>query len=115
MIDTRRNGHGHPSTRFLDLSRPLLHYIPKSFIVVDALDKCQVSEGCRKIFLAGLFNVQAKCGANIFATSWPISSIEKEFEGSQMLEIRASDEDVRRCLYGHMFRLPGFVARSLEL
>jgi hypothetical protein len=32
-----------------------------------------------------------------------------------MLEIRASEGDVRRYLDGHMFRLPGFVARSLEL
>ena len=32
-----------------------------------------------------------------------------------MLEIRATKEDVRRYLDGHMFRLPGFVARSLEL
>ena len=85
------------------------------FIAVDALDECQVSEGCRKRFLEGLVNLQAKCGTNIFVTSRPISSIEKEFEGSQVLEIRASDEDVRKYLDDHMFQLPGFVARSLEL
>jgi len=31
------------------------------------------------------------------------------------LEIRASKEDVQRYLDGHMFQLPGFVVRSLEL
>jgi hypothetical protein len=60
-------------------------------------------------------NLQERCGANLFATSRPISSIEREFEGNSMLEIRASEGDVRRYLDGHMFRLPGFVARSLEL
>ena len=85
------------------------------FIIVDALDECQISDGCRQKFLLGLFNLQAKCGANLFATSRLISSIEKEFEGNPILEIRASDEDVRRYLEGHMFRLPGFVVRSLEL
>ena len=85
------------------------------FIIVDALDECQVSNGCRQRFLAGLFNLQKKCGANLFATSRPISSVEKEFNGRLTLEIRASEEDVRKYLDGYMFRLPGFVARSREL
>jgi hypothetical protein len=85
------------------------------FIIVDALDECQISDGCRQRLLSDLFNLQEKCGANLFTTSRPISSIEKEFEGSPTLEIRASEEDVRRYLEGHMFRLPGFVARGLEL
>ncbi|KAH8650278.1 hypothetical protein BGZ60DRAFT_335142, partial [Tricladium varicosporioides] len=85
------------------------------FLIVDALDECQVSEGCRKRFILGLSNLQEKYGVNIFATSRPILSIEKEFNRSIVLEIRASKEDVRRYLDGYMFRLPGFVTRSLEL
>lgn len=85
------------------------------FIIVDALDECQASDGCRQRFLASLFNLQAKCKINLFATSRPILSIEKEFEGNSKLEIRASEEDVRRYLDSHMFRFPGFVVRSLEL
>ena len=81
------------------------------FIVVDALDECQISDGCRQRFLSSLFNLQV----NLFATSRPISSIEKEFGGHLMLEIRASEEDVRKYLDGHLFRLPGFVARRPEL
>ncbi|KAH9208093.1 hypothetical protein DL95DRAFT_415087 [Leptodontidium sp. 2 PMI_412] len=85
------------------------------FIIVDALDECQISDGCRQRLLSGLFNLQAKCNANLFATSRHISSIEQEFEGSSKLEIRASEEDVRRYLDGHMVQLPRVVARSLEL
>lgn len=85
------------------------------FIIVDALDECQISDGSRQKFLSGLFDIHAKCGANLFATSRPMSSIEKEFEGAKMLEIRASGNDVRKYLEGHMYRLPGFVVRSLEL
>ena len=85
------------------------------FIVVDALDECQVSNGCRHRFLAELFNLQVKCGANLFVTSRPISRIEKEFEGNTKLEIRASKEDVQRYLEGHMFLLPGFVNQNPEL
>jgi hypothetical protein len=85
------------------------------FIIVNALDECQMSNGCRQRFLSGLFNLHAKYGANLFVTSRLISSIEIEFEGNSILEIRASEEDMRRYLEGHMFRLPGFVVRSLEL
>jgi len=85
------------------------------FIIINAFDECQISDSCRQRLLSGLFNLQVKCGANLFITSRPISSIEKEFEGKPMLEIRASDEDVRRYLDGYMFRLLGFVVRSPKL
>ena len=65
------------------------------FIVVDALDECQVSDGCRMRFLSEIFNFRAKCGANLFATSRFIPEIIETFKGTIPLEIRASDEDVR--------------------
>jgi Cdc6-like AAA superfamily ATPase len=107
-------------------TRPLLNEIlgvlqsvvvvySRIFIIVDALDECQISDGCRQRFLSGLFDLQAKCRANLFTTSRPISSIKKEFEGNTILEIRASEEDVRRYLESRVFWLLGFVVRSLEL
>jgi Cdc6-like AAA superfamily ATPase len=87
----------------------------RSFIIIDALDECQVSDGGRRQFLSEIFNLQAKTGANLFATSRFIPDIKKEFEESVSLEIRASDEDVQRYLDSHMSRLPLFVSRSLQL
>jgi hypothetical protein len=87
----------------------------KAFIIIDALDECQVSHGGRRRLLSEIFNVQAKTGANLFATSRFIPEIEKEFEGSISLEIRASDKDVQRYLDGHMLELPSFVVRSHDL
>lgn len=85
------------------------------FIVVDALDECQMSDGCRARFLAEMFNLQAKCGTNFFATSRFIPEIMAKFNGTKSLEIRASGEDVRRYLNGHMARLPTFVGHSPDL
>jgi Cdc6-like AAA superfamily ATPase len=87
----------------------------QTFIIVDALDECQILEGSCEKFLSGIFNLQAKTGANLFATSRFIPEIVKQFEGSVSLEICASDEDVKRYLDGHMFELPSFVRRSSEL
>ena len=85
------------------------------FIVVDALDECQVSDGCRSRFLSEIFSLQTKCGINVFATSRFIPEITEKFKGGTSLEIRASNEDVRKYLDGHIFRLPQFVVRNPEL
>jgi Cdc6-like AAA superfamily ATPase len=116
LHDQHRNKRTRPSID--ELSRALQSVAAmysRVFIIIDALDECQASDGCRARFLSEIFTLQAKTGANLFATSRHISNIEKEFEGSTLLEIRASEEDVRRYLDGHMLRLPGFVTRSPEL
>ena len=85
------------------------------FIVVDALDECQASDGCRSRFLSEIFALQAKCKANIFATSRFIPEIITKFSQSISVEIRASDEDVQRYLEGHIGQLPLFVKQNRQL
>jgi hypothetical protein len=50
------------------------------YIVVDALDECQLSGGCRPKFLSSVLGLQARTGARLFVTSRPIPDIEKEFK-----------------------------------
>jgi Cdc6-like AAA superfamily ATPase len=69
----------------------------RAYIFIDALDECEVY-GCRTKFLAEIFDLQAKCGVNIFATSRFIPQITERFKCSMTLEIRAYDEDVREYL-----------------
>jgi hypothetical protein len=85
------------------------------FIIVDALDECQASHGCRMRFLLDMFNLQTKTRANLFMTSRSIPEINEMFEHSMSLEIRASEEDVRRYLEDHMSKLPKFVRGSSDL
>jgi hypothetical protein len=113
--------HSNERTRpsFDEISK-LLHSIiadyVRTFIAIDALDECQISDGGRRRFLAELFGLQARTGANLLATSRFIPEIEKEFTGrSTKLEIRASDDDLQTYLHGHMLRLPSFVSHSVDL
>ncbi|KAH8592634.1 hypothetical protein B0O99DRAFT_597075 [Bisporella sp. PMI_857] len=116
LYDRHRTKRTRPSLDEISRSLQVVTALySRVFIIVDALDECQMSDGCRQRFLSSLFNLQAKYRANLFATSRPISSIEREFEGNSRLEIRASEEDVRKYLDGNLFRLPGFVARSPDL
>ena len=87
----------------------------RTFIIIDALDECQVSDGVRRILLSKIFNLQAKTAVSLFATSRFIPEIEKEFKRGLSLEIRASDEDVRRYVDNHMLQLPSFVSNNLNL
>jgi hypothetical protein len=74
------------------------------FIVVDALDECQVSDNCRSRFLSEIFTLQQKCEVNIFATSRFILQVTEKFKGHTSLEIRAHNEDVRKYLEGRILR-----------
>jgi Cdc6-like AAA superfamily ATPase len=84
------------------------------FIVVDALDECQVGDHRRR-FLTELFHLETKSGANLFATSRFIPEIVQNFCKSVSLEIRASKEDIERYLEGQMRLLLSFDDWSLSL
>jgi predicted ATPase len=87
----------------------------RTFIIIDALDECQVSDGSRGKFLSEIFNLQVKTEVSLFATSRFIPEIINLFEGSISLEIRAKDEDVRLYLDEKMSQLRPFVLRNLSL
>lgn len=114
LYGTHRNIKGKPS--FDELSKTL-HLVAATysrvFIVIDALDECQNWDRAR--LLAEIFSLQEKTGANIFATSRFDPGIISQFGQSMSLEIRATPEDVRRYLDGHMLELPDFVCRNADL
>jgi hypothetical protein len=120
-IQKLHENHQHKRTRpSLDEISQVLQSVvtnySKIFIIIDALDECQVSDRGRKRFLAELFNLQTKNTTNLFVTSRFIPEIEKEFDGRSMpLEIRASDHDLHKYLDRHMLNLPSFISRSAEL
>ena len=53
--------------------------------------------------------------ANLYSTSRDIPEITKKFTGCVSLEIRASEQDVRRYVEGRISDLPSFVGYRLDL
>jgi Cdc6-like AAA superfamily ATPase len=86
----------------------------RTFIIVDALDECRISDRVRDEFMLKIFSLQARANANIFATSRPIPDITAAFEkrGDTILKISASHEDLQRYLDGHMLLLPSSVLKA---
>jgi Cdc6-like AAA superfamily ATPase len=116
LYDRHKGRQMRPSSD--EISRALQSVVTlysRAFIIIDALDECQASDGCRSNLLSSLFNLQAEAGINFFATSRSIPDIEKEFMGYPSVEIFASDKDVHRYLDGHMSQHPAFVSKTPNL
>lgn len=108
LYDKHQGNRTRPSTDEISRTHSLLAAsFSRVFIVIDALDECEGSARAR--LLTELFGMQAKTGANIFATSRDNPEITARFKKSLSLEVRATEEDVGKYLDGHMFQLPGFV------
>ncbi|KAI1876773.1 uncharacterized protein JN550_000845 [Neoarthrinium moseri] len=85
------------------------------FVVVDALDECQSSNGCQRQLVSELIDFNHVAGANILVTSRPLPHITQRFPDFASVEILASGEDIKKYVEGNMQDLPGFVSRNLEL
>lgn len=96
LYDDHKGERGRPSfEKVFEVLQSIIGIsYERVFIVVDALDECQESNNCRMRFIEGLFILQ-QWGANIMATSRPITDVTDKFEKSTWLEIRASDDDIR--------------------
>jgi hypothetical protein len=82
------------------------------FIIVDALDECPTSSGCRQSFLTELSALQSQCGVNCFATSRLDSDITAHFsDKSTSLEIQAKS-DVEMYVKRYMEKLPDFTEQD---
>lgn len=101
-----------------DIFKALLDVLAKFsavHVVIDAVDECRESDGTRNLFLAKLRDLQAKTDLRIMFTSRMIPDIVNEFKTALRLEVRASDEDVKRFIAGQVHRLPRCIQRDAAL
>jgi Cdc6-like AAA superfamily ATPase len=109
--------HGtRPSVAELSVAlRSVVASFAAVYVVIDALDECRASDGCREDFLTELFGLQKTVGLQLFATSRWIPEITERFEGHVTLEIKASEQDVQRYVASTLPQLPRCVRDDPEL
>ena len=108
----------HPSSReIIDAVNSVVAEFTRIFIIIDALDECSNEERTRDKLLEEIFKIQETSSIAVFATSRSLPAIVNQFKGKSctLLEIRASDQDVRRYLERHITLLPAFVSRNRSL
>jgi Cdc6-like AAA superfamily ATPase len=117
LYECHRSQRTRPSLE--EVSQTLESVVSKfarTFVIIDALDECDDSDGDRKRLLRALLSLQTKTGVCLLATSRSIPNIEKEFGGrNTRMEIRASDHDLNRYIDENLTRLPTFVLRNADL
>lgn len=106
----------------VDVLSQLLHSIVSAysrvFVFVDALDECQIKEGCRSRLASEVLALpQIANTVHVFVTSRWIPDITQLFapEETLQVEIRANSADVRKYTTSRLSQLPGFVARNPQL
>ncbi|KAM0217015.1 hypothetical protein ACHAQD_007504 [Fusarium lateritium] len=82
------------------------------YLVVDALDEWQNTEGDRYSMLNELLSLKAETNLNLFATSRLMGDTKKCFSGFPSIDVSASQEDIALYVEGHQNLLPGFVSQT---
>lgn len=114
------NHHSHQKSRpsldeiFTALSTICSNYA-RVYIVADALDECSDQHGARSQLIGKLRALQAKTDVRLLFTSRFIPEIKEAFRSDLMLEVRASEEDVKRFVAGRIPLLPNCIRRDDEL
>jgi hypothetical protein len=73
------------------------------FVIVDALDECQMRDNVRFKFSETLLRLHARgTNINLLATSRPVPDIVEAFDGHSRLEIVAQKDDIERYIRNRM-------------
>ena len=116
LYDQHSNSGTRPSLEDIlsALNSVLANYL-KAYIIVDALDECTDRDGTRSQFLTKLRNLQSTTDLNLMVTSRFIPDTMDRFQDSLLLEVRASDADVKKFVSGQKDIMPQCIQNSDEL
>ena len=98
-----------------DLLQTSLSAFSQIYIVVDAVDELSVNDHVRQNLLSSLDLLQKAHSLNLLVTSRFIPHVSQELHDPPCLIIRASDEDVRRYVRGHISDLANCVVKNSQL
>ena len=114
LYEKHKAKHSRPTSDELSkVLQSLTTIYSRIFIIIDALDECSIAG--RIDFLAEIFALREKSEANVFATSRDIPAVTQKFSKCPFLEIRASEQDIRRYIDGYLPRLPSFARGDMDL
>ena len=99
----------------LEMIESTMTHSARLYIIVDALDELGNAGHVRQTLIGHLRQLQNLYHFNLMTTSRYIPSLDFDFHQPLCLDIRASVEDVRRYVEGHILELPNCVKRDSAL
>ena len=85
------------------------------YLVIDALDECTDQDRTRNQLVEKLRELQTRTNVRLLFTSRFIPEITEKFQLSPVLEIRASEKDIKRFVTDQIPYLPSCIGRDDEL
>lgn len=112
-----RDRQTNPSIEELKiLLRVLAQRHKRTYIVIDALDECNIDNSTRDRLLHELFNIQkGPGGVSLLMTTRFIPEIMQQFETCEQIEVRAAKDDIERYLNNRMTELASFARRRIDI
>ncbi|KAJ5438537.1 uncharacterized protein N7458_009535 [Penicillium daleae] len=108
----------HPSPeKLLHMLGTVMTSSQKTYVVVDALDEIETSDGTCRQLLAALFRLQQVAPMSLIASSRHVADITSTFRanGSHIMEIRALDDDIRSYIDSQLNKARPFVSGDQQL
>lgn len=94
---SQETGSQRPPLRGIrQLLLDMIQALPKVFMVIDALDEVKISDGIREDLISELVLLQSK--TLLFVTARPSAFASQPFGSAPVIEVKASDDDIRRYL-----------------
>jgi hypothetical protein len=87
----------------------------KVYVVLDALDECPEQNRTRSQLLGICRDLQQQSGLHLMVTSRRISGIVEEFKDVPLVDVRASNLDLKRFVIGNVDRFAKFVRLNNDL
>ena len=119
-ILTIYNRHKSKSTRpsfeeVLEMLKYSIARLTRVYLIVDALDELGNAGQVRQNFIGRLRLLQDLYHFNLMTTSRYIPSLAQDFQNSLCIDIRASPDDVRKYVQGHISDLANCVRKDSGL
>jgi hypothetical protein len=111
----RVRGTRPPFEELSSVLQSVLANYSKVYVVLDALDECPEQNGTRSQLLGICRDLQQQTGLRLMATSRHIPDIVDEFKDTPLVEVRASDSDLKRFVTGNVNRFAKFIRLSSDL
>ena len=114
------NRHKLKSTRpgFEEVVELLKHSIARLtrvYLILDALDELGNAGQVRRNFIGRLRPIQEMYHFNLMTTSRYIPSLAQEFRNPLCMDVRASTDDIKNYVRGHISDLPNCVKKDIGL
>lgn len=114
LHDKHRGGRASPDEIYKTLQSACAAYAT-IYLIVDALDEYEDRDSIHLKLIDKLLRLQAGADVRIMFTSRLIPTIVDKLKSALTLEVRASEEDVRRFVEGQLEHLPRCIHRDQDL